>query len=149
MELTSFNQWHYQGEPFTHDIALQKIEEGYIGFIYEITDNYNGKKYIGKKMMVSKRRLPPLKGQKKKRTKIVETDWEKYFGSSELLNDLVLERQNDFSREILFLCRSKGELNYTEAREQFAREVLLSDDYYNNLIAVKIHGSHVNSLRKI
>jgi hypothetical protein len=98
--------------------------------------------------MVGKRRLPPLKGQKRKRVKMVESDWEKYFGSSELLSALVEERQNDFSREVLFLCKSKGELNYTEAREQFAREVLLSDDYYNNLIAVKIHGSHVNSLRK-
>jgi hypothetical protein len=149
MELTSSNQWTYQGQPFTHEVALQKIEEGFIGFIYEITDNSNGKKYIGKKLMVGKRRLPPLKGQKRKRIKIVESDWEKYFGSSELLSALVTERQADFSREVLFLCRSKGELNYTEAREQFAREVLLSDSYYNNLIAVKIHGSHVNSLRKI
>jgi hypothetical protein len=148
MELTQINQWYYNAQPFTKEAAAQKIEEGYIGFIYEITDNLTGKKYIGKKLMVGKRRLPPLKGQKRKRVKMVESDWEKYFGSSELLSALVEERQNDFSREVLFLCKSKGELNYTEAREQFAREVLLSDDYYNNLIAVKIHGSHVNSLRK-
>lgn len=148
MELTQSNQWYYKAQPFTKEVAAQKIEEGFIGFIYEITDNLTGKKYIGKKLMVGKRRLPPLKGQKRKRIKMVESDWEKYFGSSELLSALVEERQNDFSREVLFLCRSKGELNYVEAREQFAREVLLSDAYYNNLIAVKIHGAHVNSLRK-
>ena len=107
------------------------------------------KKYIGKKLMAGKRRLPPLKGQKRKRVKIVESDWEKYFGSSELVCKLVAERQSDFTREVLFLCKSKGELNYVEAREQFAREVLLSDRFYNNLIAVKIHGGHVASLRKI
>ena len=148
MELTQSNQWYYQTQPFTHEVALQKMEEGYIGFIYEITDNLVGKKYIGKKLMIGKRKLPPLKGQKRKRTKMVESDWQKYFGSSELLSGLVAERQADFSREVLFLCKTKGELNYVEAREQFAREVLLSDTYYNNLIAVKIHGSHVNSLRK-
>lgn len=148
MELHESNQWQYDGKPFTHDVALQKMEEGFIGFIYEITDTLNGKKYIGKKLMAGKRRLPPLKGQKRKRVKIVESDWEKYFGSSELLCGLVAERQADFTREVLFLCRSKGELNYVEAREQFAREVLLSDRFYNNLIAVKIHGGHVASLRK-
>ena len=143
------NQWHYQKLPFTHDVALKKIEEGYMGFIYEITDNLINKKYIGKKLLTSKRKLPPLKGQKRRRIKTVESDWQTYFGSSELVTGLISERKHDFSREILILCKSKGEMNYREAEMQFAKGVLLSDEYYNNLIAVKIHGSHVNSLRKI
>lgn len=149
MELNQINQWYFQGQPFTEEVAEQKIAEGYIGFIYEITDNLTGKKYIGKKLITCKRRLPPLKGQKKKRIKHAQTDWQKYFGSSDLVNSLVTERPNDFSREVLLLCKSKGELNYREAEMQFAREVLLKDEYMNNFIGVKIHGKHVASLRKI
>jgi len=149
MELTQINQWYYKGQPFTAEYAQQMIDEGYIGIIYEITDNLTAKKYIGKKLITCKRRLPPLKGQKKKRIKNAQTDWQKYFGSSELVQALVEERSNDFSREVLLLCKSKGELNYREAEMQFAREVLLKDEYYNNFIGVKIHGKHVTSLRKI
>lgn len=148
MELHESNRWQYNGKPFTHEVALLKMEEGFIGFIYEITDTLNGKKYIGKKQMAGKRRLPPLKGQKRKRVKIVESDWEKYFGSSELLCALVSERQADFTREVLFLCRSKGELNYKEAELQFSKGVLLSGDYYNGIINCKIHRKHVSSLRR-
>jgi hypothetical protein len=148
MELCEANQWHFESKPFTHEDALQKIDEGYIGFVYEITDNTTSKKYIGKKLLIGKRKLAPLKGQKRKRTKMIESDWQTYFGSSELVQRLVEERPQDFSREILFLCKTKGELSYVEAREQFAREVLLSDDYHNNFIGCKIHGSHVASLRK-
>jgi hypothetical protein len=148
MEITESNRWHYQNKPFTTEVATTAIEDGYIGFIYEITDNLTGKKYIGKKLITCKRRLPPLKGQKKKRIKHAQTDWEKYFGSSELVQALVEERTKDFSREVLLLCKSKGELNYREAEMQFAKEVLLKDEYMNNFIGVKIHGKHVASLRK-
>lgn len=147
MELHQSNQWHYQNLPFTSEVAQQKIDDGYIGFIYEITDNLTGKKYIGKKLITCKRRLPPLKGQKKKRIKTMQTDWEKYFGSSELVQGLVVERQQDFSREVLLLCKSKGELNYREAEMQFARGVLMSDDYFNGIINCKIHKSHVKHLK--
>jgi len=68
--------WYYNGEPFTSEMI-----EDYIGFVYEITDTRNGMKYIGKKGLMSKRKLPPLKGAKRKRTKIVETDWPDYYGS--------------------------------------------------------------------
>ena len=149
MELNQINQWYYHSQPFTEEVAQQAIDDGYIGFIYEITDNLTGKKYIGKKLITCKRRLPPLKGQKKKRIKNAQTDWQKYFVSSELVQSLVAERPNDFSREVLLLCRSKGELNYREAEMQFAKEVLLKDDYYNSFIGVKIHAKHVASLRKI
>jgi hypothetical protein len=140
--------WYYKGQIFTTEIAQQEIDSGAIGFVYCITDSLNGKKYIGKKTLISKRRLAPLKGKTKKRTKIVQSDWEKYYGSSEIVKALVQERPDCFEREILTLCHSKGALNYEEARLQFQLEVLLSDDYYNNFVGVKIHSNHVKSLWK-
>ena len=63
--------------------------EDYVGFVYQITDKTNDKKYIGKKGLISKRRLPPLKGKKRRRIKIIETDWQDYYGSSETVKMLV------------------------------------------------------------
>ena len=132
----------YKGAEFTsEDIG------DYLGFVYCITDNSNGKMYIGKKTLQSVRKLPPLKGQKRKRKKVVETDWKKYYGSSEQVKLLVEEFGTDrFDREILFLCKMKGEMSYLEAKEQFDREVLLSDKYYNKFIGIKIHANHVKNL---
>ena len=122
--------------------------EPYIGFVYLITDTRNQKKYIGKKLFVSKRRLPPLKGKTRRRTKIVESDWQSYYGSSDLTKAIVEEfGPQTFEREILHLCKAKGEMSYLELLEQVDRKVLLSDEYYNNIIQVKIHGRHVSALR--
>jgi len=132
--------WYYKGKPFTSDMI-----EDYIGFVYEITDTRNGMKYIGKKGLMSKRKLPPLKGAKRKRTKIVETDWQDYYGSNETVKALVEELGPEiFHREIVRLCKSKGELNYYEAQRQFETDCLLKpDEYYNAFIGGKIHRNHV------
>lgn len=136
--------WHYNGKEFTSDDIGD-----YIGFVYVITDKSNDKKYVGKKIFQSKRRLKPLKGMKRRRTKIVESDWQTYYGSSDEVKSLVEELGGDnFHREILHLCKSKGEMSYLELREQMDREVLLNDDYYNGIIQVKIHRSHVQSLKE-
>lgn len=136
--------WHYNGKEFTSDDIGD-----YIGFVYVITDRSNDKKYVGKKIFQSKRRLKPLKGMKRRRTKIVESDWQTYYGSSDEVKSLVEELGGDnFHREVLHLCKSKGEMSYLELREQMDREVLLNDDYYNGIIQVKIHRSHVQSLKE-
>ena len=136
--------WIYEGEEFTSEMIGD-----YVGFVYVITDLTNQKKYVGKKTLVSKRKLPPLKGKTRRRTKIVESDWQKYYGSSEQVNQLVEENGTEsFKREILHLCKSKGEMSYLELKEQMEREVLLNDEYYNGIIQVKIHRSHVQSLKK-
>ena len=135
-------QWTYEGKPFDSD----QIEDN-IGFVYLITDLTNDKKYIGKKNFWSTRRLPPLKGKTRRRTVKKESDWKEYFGSSEQVKLLVEESgQERFKREIIRLCKSKGEMSYYEAKEQFDREVLFSDEYYNEFIGCKIHAKHVKGL---
>jgi hypothetical protein len=136
--------WFYQGKEFTSDMIGD-----YIGFVYMITDQSNNKKYIGRKTLVSKRKLPPLKGQKRKRTKIVESDWKTYFGSSDEVKNLVEEKGKDnFYREILHLCKSKGILSYLETKEIIQRDALLLDEYYNMFVGCKIHSSHLKDLKE-
>jgi len=136
--------WLYNGEEFTSEMIGD-----YVGFVYIITDLTNGKKYVGKKTLQSKRKLPPLKGKTRRRTKIVESDWQTYYGSSDEVKQLVEDNgPESFKREILHLCKSKGEMSYLELKEQMDREVLLNDEYYNGIIQVKIHRNHVRSLKK-
>ncbi len=91
-----------------------------------------------------KRSRPPLKGRKNKRRYKVDSDWRDYYGSSdELTVDVNKLGKENFKREVLFFCNSKAELSYVEAREQFARKVLESDDYYNGHIRVRVHGKGI------
>lgn len=140
-EIDYDNPWIYKDEPFTSEDIGEDI-----GFVYLLTDP-NGKKYVGKKLFVSKRKLPPLKGKTRRRTKISESDWKTYYGSSEEVQSLV-ESNIPFKREILHLCKTKGELSYMELKEQVEREVLLRSDYFNGIIQVKIHASHVRNLKE-
>lgn len=136
--------WTYNGSEFTSEMIGD-----YVGFVYIITNLNNNKKYVGKKLFKSKTKLPPLKGKTRKRTVIKESDWQDYFGSSDEVKALVESNgRESFIREILHLCDSKGEMSYLEAKEQFDREVLLSDDYYNGIINCKIHRTHVKKLKK-
>jgi hypothetical protein len=88
-----------------------------------------------------------LKNGKKKRKKIrskIESDWMTYYGSSpNLTADIELIGIENFKREILYYCGSKAECSYVEARLQFEHKVLESDAYYNNIIQIRVHGSHI------
>ncbi len=130
--------WTYQNQP------VEEIPEGYIGFVYLITNLQTGQKYIGKKLAQFKKTKPPLKGRKLKRRSTVESDWREYYGSSDRLNaDLQQLGPENFTREILYYCKSKAEMSYLEAREQFERRVLETDDYYNGIINVRVGGSNI------
>lgn len=135
--------WIFEGNEFTSDM----IDDNF-GFVYEITDLDNGKKYIGKKWFWNTRKRPPLKGKTRKRIVRVESDWLKYYGSSEEVKSLVEDAGTErFNREILRLCKTKGECTYFEAKLQFDNDVLLKDEYYNNFIGCKIHSKHVSTLK--
>ena len=132
--------WIYNGKDIT------SLPEEVVGFVYEITNTTNGRKYIGKKLARFKRSRPPLKGRKNKRRYKVNSDWKDYYGSSDDLTiDVNRLGKDKFKREILFFCKSKAELSYIEAREQFARKVLESNDYYNGHIRVRVHGKGILS----
>jgi hypothetical protein len=133
--------WTYENKEFTSEEIGDCI-----GFVYLITDLSNGKKYIGKKLFVSTNRLPPLKGKTRKRVVRKESDWKNYFGSSEEVKALV-EAGNSFKREILHLCKTRGEMSYMEAKLQFQYDVLLRDDFYNSFIGCKIHAKSVKGLK--
>ena len=132
----TFMQWTYNGKKIT------KIPDEYEGFVYLITNNTTGQKYIGKKLAKFKTTKPPLKGKKNKRRGTKESDWQTYWGSSDRLNaDVAQLGEDKFTREILYLCKGRGEMSYIEAREQFDRRVLETDDYYNGIINVRVGGS--------
>ena len=136
--------WTYQGEP------VESLPEDCVGYVYIITNLTNNKKYIGKKLAKFSKttyKTVKLKNGKKKKKKIrskIDSDWREYWGSSPNLQaDIDLLGKENFTREILYYCKSKSEASYVEAREQFDRKVLESADYYNNNIMVRIHGSHI------
>ena len=136
-----FMTWFYNDEVFDPEEA----PEEYYGFVYCITNLTNGMKYIGKKWMWSTRRLKPLKGQKRKRKKVSESDWRRYYGSSAHLNE-ERDRIGDdkYKREILRFCKTKGECSYYELKYQMDEDVLLKpNEYYNAFVGAKIHRSHV------
>lgn len=109
------------------------------GFVYEIKDKKTGKFYIGKKFFWSKRTLKPLKGKKRKRHVVVESDWRNYWGSCKtLLEDLEKYGKDRFSRTVLRFCKTKFECAYYELQEQIERKVMFRDDCYNGIINVRL-----------
>lgn len=136
--------WFYQST------SVETLPEDCVGFVYSITNNLSGRKYIGKKLAkfskTTYRTVKQRNGNKRRqriRSKI-DSDWQTYWGSSpELQRDVEQLGTENFSREILYYCQSKAECSYIEAREQFTRRVLESTDYYNGIINCRIHGSHI------
>jgi hypothetical protein len=138
--------WYYNGTP------VNELPEDAVGFVYLITNTANGKMYVGKKLAKFAKttyKVVKLKNGTKKRKKIkskIDSDWQQYYGSSPNLTEDINQLGTDnFKREILYYCKSKSECSYIEAREQFARRVLESDDYYNGHIQVRVHGSHIKN----
>ena len=125
------NPWLYQGTAFTSN----EIGD-FFGYVYCITNLQSGKKYIGRKYFIQRRK--PRTGKRKVTS---ESDWKKYYGSSEeLKQDIKKYGRNIFRREILSLHPTKGTVNFEETKQLFLNNVLTEalDDgtpaYYNSNI---------------
>jgi len=138
--------WTYQGQ------IVESLPDDCVGYVYMIVNTLSGKKYIGKKLAKFSKttyKTVTLKNGTKKKKKIrskIDSDWREYYGSNDALNaDIKSLGTANFTREILFYCKSKAECSYIEAREQFTHRVLESDEYYNGHIQVRVHGSHIKN----
>ena len=141
--------WTYK----QHEIGdITQFPENTFGFVYITTHKPSGKSYIGKKVLfhnqkkkLGKKELALHEGKgRPPKFKMVqkESDWKTYWGSSDRLNaDVAQLGEDKFTREILYLCKGRGEMSYIEAREQFDRRVLETDEYYNGIINVRVGGS--------
>jgi hypothetical protein len=144
---SSIMTWYYQNS------LIETLPEDCEGFVYIITNLTNNRKYIGKKLAKFSRttyKTVKLKNGTKKKKKIrskIDSDWRTYYGSSpNVTADIELLGTDKFRREILYYCKSKAECSYIEAKLQFEHRVLESDDYYNNIIQIRVHGSHIRKL---
>jgi hypothetical protein len=131
--------WKYNEEDF---IEVTKEMEG---FVYLITNLTNNKKYIGKKHFWTRQ-----KDRKTGRRKTKESEWVKYFGSCDELNQDVKNLGEDkFLREILYLCPHKKSMSFYETMEQFKRDVIFREDYYNTNIEGKFFSSERENIYEI
>jgi|TARA_E500000178_G_scaffold305310_1_gene316721 hypothetical protein len=139
------SEWIYKGRPFQPPENFSP--EDYYGFVYIITNRATGRMYVGKKFFWKSKTLPITKKRKRRQRLKVESDWKTYFGSNKHLQEEVqIQGEEVYYREILHLCKTKGECAYMETKEQFDREVLLSDKYYNGIINCRIGSKSVKNL---
>jgi len=130
--------WYY------NESEYNETPDDYQGFVYVITELGTNKKYIGKKNFWRPKVLPKNSKRNRRVKTRVPSDWQQYYGSNKELQLLVEQRgQDSYKREILKLCRTKGEMSYFEAKFQFDNNVLISDEYYNEFIGCKIHSRHL------
>lgn len=138
--------WIYKKKEIT---SIEDIPKGTFGFIYEVTHNPSGRKYIGKKQLIFTRKkklgkralaaLPDKRG-KKYIVENRESDWKAYYGSHKDILKLLREgKQEEFSREILQFVPSKKLLTYFECKYLFIKEVLEHNEYINDNILAKFY----------
>jgi hypothetical protein len=121
---------------------LTDMPEHTFGFIYEVTHVPTGRKYLGKKQLISvqnkplgKRELAELtdKRASKKKKVIKESDWKTYYGSNPEIKSLIKDKkQSEFTREILMFVSSKKLLTYYENKFLFIKEVIEPHTNYIN-----------------
>ena len=140
---TSMNDtcWWYKFQELNEEVI-----DGYVGFVYKITNLDTKRKYIGKKILKFTRRKS-VKGQTRRKKVVLESDWKLYYGSNkELKEDVEKMGPEKFSREVLRLCKTKSEMSYWETKYIFDCGALLTDSYYNSWVSCKIHKSNLRGL---
>jgi len=134
--------WKYKDKVIE---SIEDMPEGTFGFIYEVIHNPTGRRYLGKKVLQFNRTLPPLKGMKRKRKVVKESDWKTYYGSHTEIKGLIKEgKQEEFSREILQYVPTKKLLTYFECKYLFIKEVLEHNEYINDNILAKFYRKDFN-----
>lgn len=129
--------WLYNSKELTDE----DIPEEAIGFIYKITNNVSGRKYIGKKLLTMAG-TKQVKGKKKKIRK--QSNWKDYWSSCDELKEDVLEIGKDkFTREIICFTHTISIHTYLENKYLYINEVLESDDWYNSNISSKIFKNRI------
>ena len=138
--------WIYQDRSITDDDLV-----GFAAFVYIITRISTGRRYVGKKSITRRITRKPLKGKTRKRHSTAKSDYETYWGSSdELKADIAEHGYEDFTREVVHLCRTRAESSYHEARIQMIEDVLLKpDEWYNSAIQVRVHRNHLIKKKKL
>lgn len=129
--------WFYKNEVIE---SIEQMPKNVFGFIYQSTYIPTNEKYLGKKVLFFNKTLPPLKGFKRKRKVVKESDWLTYFGSHEKIKTLLKEgKQDDFKREILEFAYNKKHLTYLETKYLFCNNVLENNEYINDNILGKFY----------
>jgi len=132
--------WLYNGKEFTKDMIADNL-----GFVYVITNLSNGMKYIGQKKFSYKKTRQ--KNKKKIKVLVASDDWKSYFGSNKVLaEDVRVLGEINFRREILYLCKTKSEMNYWETYEQLVNHAIPRDDYYNDWFMTRIAKKHLKGI---
>lgn len=126
------NPWMYKNKPF--DMSLEEIQEaGHYSFTYIMTSKTTGQKYIGKKLLISKRKLPPLKGKTRKRIVYRDSGWKNYWSSSKVVASMI-DGGDTFDREIIALHENKRNANIHELQLQILYNCLDAEDSEGNRI---------------
>ena len=127
--------WLYNNEVIK---GIEQIPQNVFGFIYQSIYIPTNEKYLGKKVLYFNKTLPPLKGFKRKRKVVKESDWLTYYGSHEKIKILLKEnKHNNFKREILEFAFNKKHLTYLETKYLFCNNVLENEEYINDNILGK------------
>lgn len=149
MKKPTLVNWRYKNKDI---LSIDDIPKSAIGFVY-LLEYDNGKRYIGKKNLVSIRVLKPLKTGKVRKGasrifKIIkgkrtpydrvykESNWKNYLGSSKQTKNLI-----PIKRRILAYAITNMQLTYLECKYQFMLGVLESDKYLNDNILGKFYRS--------
>jgi len=87
---------------------------GMIGMVYMITEKSTGMIYIGIKKFKKKVTLPPLKGRKNKRHKLVESDWRTYNSSNKELAKKIEKNPKNYDKKVIRCCETVTEMKAVE-----------------------------------
>ena len=78
------------------------------------------------------------------RRKKTESDWKKYFSSNIDLKQIGKENPGRLKREILHLCKGKGETNWREVEEIIKHKAIYNQDLLNDNLLGKYFRKNVS-----